>query len=89
MEFKIRKIIHLQAGADLGFSRRGGGGFSKILTTFFKVDQIDFASSPKAVKSIKYKLIDFFSSNKSIMAISFPLTRFERFLSWIKTGLTR
>ena len=32
-------LIHSRAGADLGFSRGGGGGFSKsfpkILTTFF------------------------------------------------------
>ena len=42
-----------QTGADLGFSR-GRADFQKILENFdnlfFKVDQIDFPSSPKAVK---------------------------------------
>ena len=32
---KSTKKCTLEAGADLGFSRGGGGGFSKILSTFF------------------------------------------------------
>ena len=48
-------IGYLSAGADPGFSRAGGGAdFQKIFENFddlfFLVDQIDFPSSPKAVK---------------------------------------
>ena len=35
-------------GADLGFSRGGGGGFSKILSTFFRSTELILSSSPYA-----------------------------------------
>ena len=35
---------------DLVFSRGGGGGGTVVLLTFFLVEQIDFPSSPKAIK---------------------------------------
>ena len=40
------------AGADLAFSRGGGQIFKKFekVLSFFKVNQIDFSSSPKALK---------------------------------------
>ena len=47
------KIILIFRGGS-GIFSKGGGGFSKqnskTLTPFFKVDQIDFLSSPKALK---------------------------------------
>ena len=43
----------LPSGVGLEFSQ-GGDGFSKVLskipTFFFQVDQIDYSSSPKALK---------------------------------------
>ena len=51
--FILCKIYPFLAGADLGFSRGGGGGFSKtfrkICLHFFQVDRIDFRALPKSV----------------------------------------
>ena len=41
------------SGADLGISRRGGADFQKKFgRPFFYIDQIDFLSSPKPLKTI-------------------------------------
>ena len=48
-----------------------------------------FRENHPPTRHIKYKLIDFTSSNKSIMENKLPLTNLERFLTRIKSTLTR
>ena len=70
--FALQDVFDAQfeARADLGFSR-GGGGFkrlSKMLSTFFEVDQIDFLSSPNPPHPLDPNLI-WSTKHKAIMQI--------------------
>ena len=46
----VKQLSFVSVRDESRFFSRGGGIFSKILSIYFYVDQIDFSSSPKALK---------------------------------------